>query len=66
VLTRRRFLLGASAAAAGSAAAGAGLGRALASGGRLSMRQPAVPARQHAWDATLARDVNGNPIAPRR
>ena len=29
-------------------------------------RQPAgLPARQHAWKATLARDADGNPVAPR-
>jgi hypothetical protein len=73
VLTRRRFVLGAAAIAAGGTAAGAELEQAL-SPARSSPSIPAVelgalpsgvPSRQHAWTATLARDHDGNPIAPR-
>jgi dye decolorizing peroxidase len=70
VLNRRGFLLGA-AAVAGGAAAGIGLDRALTSGAKpipavALGRQPAgLPARQHAWTATLARDADGNPVSPR-
>ncbi len=67
-LTRRTLLT--AAAATGAAAAGVGAlelpGR---NGGGASVRlgaQPAgLPAAQHAWDASLARDENGNPVAPR-
>ena len=73
MLTRRRLLLrGAAArAAAGGAAVGLGLDRVArqppsrCAHGR-ARRQPAgLPARQHAWAATLARDPYGNPIPPR-
>jgi len=71
-LTRRRFLAGAGAIAGAGAAAAAGVGidRALSPGGPAVPsvalgRQPAgLPARQHAWTATLARDQYGNPIPP--
>jgi dye decolorizing peroxidase len=68
-LTRRRFLAGA-ATAAGGAAAGLLLDHALGSGkGPATVvlgPQPAgLPARQHAWTATLARDADGNPLPPR-
>jgi hypothetical protein len=70
-LTRRRLLLGAGASAVAVAGAGAGIRAGLGNG------QPAVPdvplgpqpaglpARQHAWDAYLAVDSDGNPVAPR-
>jgi hypothetical protein len=70
-LTRRRFFLGATAAAAGGAAIGIGLE---AAGGRSEKPVPRVvlgaqpaglPSRQHAWAATLASDPVGDPIAPR-
>jgi hypothetical protein len=70
-VSRRRFLLGASAVAVTGAAAGVGLDRALGNGGKtlpavaLSAPPPGLPARQHAWGATLAHDADGNPIAPR-
>ncbi len=68
-MTRRRFLLGASVVAAGGAAVG--LERAVSSEGKqlpavaLPAPPPGLPARQHAWGATLARDGDGNSIAPR-
>ena len=64
MLDRRRFLV--KAAAAGLALGGSGLGF-----GRRPRRvvlppvRDGLPARQHAWDAWLARDAHGNPIAPR-
>ena len=79
-LTRRRFLLGAGTAVGVGAVAGAGVGidRALASGPAATgparptvpdvalAAQPAgLPARQHAWTAYLAVDLEGNPIPPR-
>ncbi len=73
LLTRRRFVFGAAALAAGGTAVGIGLDRALSTG-RASPLVPLVPlgpqpaglpARQHAWTATLARDPDGNPVAPR-
>ena len=71
MLSRRRFLLGATAVAAGGAAAGIGLDRALTSRGTpipavpLGSQPRGLPARQHAWTAMLARDSDGNPISPR-
>jgi dye decolorizing peroxidase len=71
MLSRRRFLLGATAVAAGGAAAGIGLDRALTSRGTpvpsvaLGGQPPSLPPGQHAWAATLARDSYGNPISPR-
>jgi dye decolorizing peroxidase len=70
MLTRRRFLLGAGAVAAGGAAVGIGLDRALTKGRSipavaLGSQPSGLPARQHAWAATLARDSDGNPVAPR-
>ena len=68
-LNRRRFLIGASVLAAGGAAVG--LDRAFAEGSNqvpavaLSPPLPGLPERQHAWGATLQRDADGNPIAPR-
>jgi hypothetical protein len=70
-LTRRRFFLGATAIAAGGAAVGIGLDRALSGNGKpvpvvpLGTQPAGLPERQHAWTATLARDRDGNPIAPR-
>ena len=69
-LTRRRFLFGAGALAAGGAAVGFGLDRLLTQSASVPMvalgTQPsALPARQHAWTATLARDSDGNAISPR-
>ncbi len=70
-LTRRRFLIGASAAAAAGTAAGAGIDRALSSSGPAAPNVPAgaqpagLPEGQHAWDAALARDSYGNPVPPR-
>ncbi len=71
VVTRRRFLAGGAALAAGGAAAAIELqARASPTDRALTPvalgAQPAgLPARQHAWQRTLARDVDGNPIAPR-
>jgi hypothetical protein len=72
-LTRRRFLLGAGAAVGAGAAAGTGIDRVLGDGGTSSAAVPDVPlpaqraglpARQHAWTAYLATDLQGNPIPP--
>jgi len=71
MLNRRRFLLSATAVAAGGAAVGISLDRALTSRGKpipavpLGSQPPGLPARQHAWTATLARDSDGNPVPPR-
>jgi dye decolorizing peroxidase len=75
-LTRRRFLIGAGAAAGVGAAAGAGIGIDGALGASPAaapsvpdvelVAQPAgLPARQHAWTAYLAVDQQGDPIPPR-
>ncbi|MFZ0089470.1 MAG: hypothetical protein WAL63_08190 [Solirubrobacteraceae bacterium] len=72
-LTRRRFVLGAAGVAAGAGAAGIGLSRALSSADApatvprvaLAPQVAGLPARQHGWTASLARDDAGNPIAPR-
>jgi dye decolorizing peroxidase len=70
-LTRRRFVLGATAVAAGGAAIGIGVERATSSSGEkvplvpLGAQPAGLPASQHAWVATLARDADGNPISPR-
>ncbi len=70
-LTRRRFILGTTAAAAGGGAVAIGLDRALEDNAKpvplvLLGAQPAgLPQRQHAWAATLASDADRNPIAPR-
>jgi hypothetical protein len=66
-LTRRRFL----ATAAGVLAGGGAVGSGLASPSErarlvpLGAQPTGLPARQHAWEATLARDADGNPVAPR-
>jgi hypothetical protein len=70
VLTRRRFLIGAGAAAVGGVAVGAGVDRVLKPGRSVPPvvlgSQPAgLPARQHAWVEELAHDPEGNPVAPR-
>ncbi len=72
-VTRRRLLTGAGAVATGGAVAEV---VAAASGGSTNKQprlpdvalgaQPAgLPARQHAWEAVLARDQFGNPVAPK-
>jgi len=66
-LSRRRFL----ATAAGILASGGVVGPGLASTTErerlvpLGTQPAALPERQHAWEATLARDAHGNAIAPR-
>ena len=72
MLTRRRFLLG---AARGRGRRRRGRHRprpaltsqrqAVPRGSRSALSPPACRPRQHAWTATLARDSDGNPIAPR-
>jgi dye decolorizing peroxidase len=70
-LTRRRFLLGAGALAGAGAAAAVELDARARDRGRnpppvaLGAQPRGLPARQHAWDATLTRDADGNPVAPR-
>jgi dye decolorizing peroxidase len=69
-LTRRRFVLGAAAVAGGGVIAGVAVEEGSSPSPKLPEvglgAQPAgLPARQHAWTATLARDAHGNPIAPR-
>ena len=71
MLTRRRFLSARAAVAAGGAAVGVGSSARRAASARQRpagragrpARRPAE--RQHAWDATLRTDADGNPIAPR-
>jgi hypothetical protein len=73
-LTRRRFLIGAGGAVGVGAAVGAGVGidRALAAGPAapavpavaLAAPPAGLPARQHAWTAYLATDLQGNAIPP--
>jgi len=71
MLTRRRFLWGATAVAAGGAGVGAGLSCAPNADANtvpfvaLGTQPPGLPARQHAWVRSLARDAEGNPISPR-
>jgi hypothetical protein len=70
-LTRRRLLLGAGAVAVAVAGAGEGIRAGLGAGpaavpdGPLGPPPAGLPARQHAWDAYLAADADGNPVAPR-
>jgi hypothetical protein len=71
-LTRRRLLLGAAGVAAGGAALGAGIEAAQSGPSSpepkavpLGAQPGGLPSRQHAWGATLARDGDGNPVAPR-
>jgi len=65
-LTRRRFLVSATVVTAGI---GAALAERLAGRGggsvALGHEPTGLPPRQHAWDATLARDQYGNAVAPR-
>jgi hypothetical protein len=64
-MNRRRFLV-AAAGVIGAGAAGPGVLPAVGEAAVLLPAQPAgLPARQHAWAATLATDSHGNPIAPR-
>ncbi|HUK97742.1 MAG TPA: hypothetical protein VLV46_08805, partial [Gaiellaceae bacterium] len=69
MLDRRRFLVGA-AAAAGLALGGGGLALERLLGGSNGSSPPlgkepaGLPARQFAWDHTLSRDSYGNPVAP--
>lgn len=71
-LTRRRFILGTAAVAAGGGAVAAGLEGAFSGDTpkpvplvALGTQPAGLPERQHAWAATLARDADGNPVAPR-
>lgn len=69
MLTRRRLLAGA-AAAIGGAAVGLGIDQAIGGGNSvpavaLGSQPQGLPARQHAWTATLALDSYGNAIPPR-
>ena len=70
-VTRRRFLVGASALAAGGAAVGVGLDQALGQDSEslpavaLPPPRPGLPLRQHAWADTEPYDSYGNRIAPR-
>ena len=69
-LSRRRLLLGAGAAAAVGAGAGAGVHASLGAGQPsvpdvpLSAQPAGLPARQHAWEAYLAADSDGNSVPP--
>ena len=69
-LSRRRLLLGAGAAAVAGAGAGAGIHAALGAGQPsvpdvpLGAQPAGLPARQHAWEAYLAADSDGNPVPP--
>lgn len=65
LLTRRRFIAAAAGAVGGGIAAGFPLP---ADAGRhvvLGAQPSGLPARQHAWNATLATDEHGNVVAPR-
>ena len=70
MLTRRRFLLGATAVAAGGVGVGVGVSQALNGEGKpvplvpLGTEPAGLPASQHAWEAWLGRDPDGNPISP--
>ena len=70
-LTRRRLLLGAGAVAVAGGGAAAGMAAGLAPGRSpvpdvpLGPQPGGLPARQHAWEAYLAADTDGNPVAPR-
>jgi dye decolorizing peroxidase len=65
-VTRRNFVLAATAATLGGGIA-ALIDRLVTGGGGSAVgAQPSgLPARQHAWDAVLARDGHGNAVAPR-
>lgn len=65
-LNRRGFLAAAGLVAAGGGAAA--LDRLLTRGGSavvLGAAPAGLPARQHAWNAVLAKDAHGNAVAPR-
>ena len=70
-LTRRRFLVGAAALAGTAAAAVVDLDahardhRGDPAPVALGSQPAGLPVRQHAWDATLTRDADDNPVAPR-
>lgn len=68
-LTRRRFLAGATVAAASGIAYGIRAGRASAAPEvpwvPLGTQPAALPARQHAWVQTLAVNSLGDPVAPK-
>ena len=68
-LSRRGFLVGTSALAAGGVAAGIRARPVLATSGvplvALGAQPAGLPARQHAWVATLSVDDVGDPISPR-
>ena len=69
-LTRRKLLASAAGVTVAGAAAGVALGEALSGSAgaatvRLGPKRAGLPMRQHAWTATLARDQDGNPVAPR-
>jgi hypothetical protein len=71
-LSRRGFLAGASALAVGGVAGGIRTDSALARGVvapvptvALGTQPTGLPARQHAWGATLRVDAVGDPVAPR-
>ena len=75
-ISRRRLLLGAVAGVGAAAGAGAGIRAALGAGRpsaptaapmpavALGAQPAGLPARQHAWDAYLAADTDGNPVPP--
>jgi len=63
-LNRRRFLA-AAAGLIGGGLVGAGLAEAEQRLTPLGGQPAGLPARQHAWVDTLARDSHGNPVAPR-
>jgi dye decolorizing peroxidase len=67
-LSRRRFLAAAAAGLLGSLGGGAAAAfsaEAEDTAGPLRPPLPGLPPRQHAWDATLAKDAYGNAVAPR-
>jgi hypothetical protein len=68
-LNRRGFLVGASAVAASGVIGGVDVDAAIAGGAvrlvPLGTQPAGLPARQHAWGATLERDSKGDPISPR-
>jgi hypothetical protein len=71
-LTRRRFIAGGTALVVGGGAAGlAGCGSSKPAAGHaiaavaLGAQPTGLPSRQFAWTDTLARDADGNPVAPR-
>jgi hypothetical protein len=70
-VTRRRFVLGTTAVAVGGAAVAVGVESAGQGAAKpiplvpLGAPTAGLPARQHAWAATLASDAVGDPIAPR-